>query len=81
MATEEGGWTWNGALTAFRRSTGPGPGGTDGENRGPWFAPVAQVHPQTTDHRKMPLRVRVQPDHGNGNGIGRVDTERGPDSV
>ena len=31
MATEWGGWTWNGDLTAFRRSTGPGPGGTDGE--------------------------------------------------
>ena len=31
MAKEWGGWTWNGALTAFRRSTGPRPGGTDRE--------------------------------------------------
>ena len=31
MATEWGGWTRNGALTAFRRSTGPSLGGTDGE--------------------------------------------------
>ena len=27
MATEWGCWTRNGALPAFRRSTGPGPGG------------------------------------------------------
>ena len=31
METEWGGWIWNGALAAFRRSTGPGPGGTDEE--------------------------------------------------
>ena len=31
MATEWGGWTWNVALTAFRRSTGPGPGKNDRE--------------------------------------------------
>ena len=30
MATEWGGWTRNGALTVFRRSTGRGPGGTEG---------------------------------------------------
>ena len=33
MATEWGGWTWNGALTAFRRSTGPGPGETTGRGQ------------------------------------------------
>ena len=31
LATEWGGWTQNGDLTLFRRSTGPGPGGTDRE--------------------------------------------------
>ena len=31
MATEWGGWTWNGTLTAFRRSTGLGPGETGGK--------------------------------------------------
>ena len=31
MATEWGGWKWNGDLTAFRRLTGPGPGETNGE--------------------------------------------------
>ena len=31
MAWEWGGWTWNGALTEFRRSKGPRQGGTDGE--------------------------------------------------
>ena len=31
MATEWGGWTRNGALAAFRRPTGPGPGETDRE--------------------------------------------------
>ena len=30
---------------------------------------------------KCPLRVRMQPDHEHGNGMGRVDMERGPDSV
>ena len=35
--------------------------------------------PQTT--AKCPLRVRMQPDHELGNGMGRVDMERGPDSV
>ena len=46
-----------------------------------WSAPVARVHPQTADHRKMPLRVRVRPDHEHGNVMERVDMERGPDSV
>ena len=50
-------------------------------NRVPWSAPVARVHPRTVDHRKMSLRVRVKPDNKHGNGIGRVDMERGPDSV
>ena len=50
-------------------------------NRGPWSVPMARVHPQTIDQRKMPLRVRVQPDHEHGNRIGRVDMEWGPDSV
>ena len=30
---------------------------------------------------KCPLRVRMRPDHEHGNGMGRVDMERGPDSV
>ena len=30
---------------------------------------------------KFPTRVRVQLDHEHGNGMGRVDMERGPDSV
>ena len=50
-------------------------------NRFPWSAPVARVHPRTADHRKIPLRVRVQPDPEHCNGIGRVDMEQGPDSV
>ena len=35
--------------------------------------------PQT--NAKFPLRVRMRPDHKHGNGMGRVDMERGPDSV
>ena len=50
-------------------------------NQGPWSAPMARVHPRTTYQRKIPLRVGVQPDHEHGNGIGRVDMERAPDSV
>ena len=50
-------------------------------NRGPWSATVVRVHPRTTDHRKMPFRVRVRPDNEHGNGIERVEMERGPDSV
>ena len=50
-------------------------------NRDPWSASVARGHPRTTDHRKIPLRVRVRPDNEHGNIIGGVDMERGPDSV
>ena len=31
MTQERGGWTWSWDLTAFRRLTGPRPGGTDRE--------------------------------------------------
>ena len=50
-------------------------------NRVPWSAPVARVNPRTADHRKIPLRVRVRPDHEHGYVIGRLDMERGPNSV
>ena len=50
-----------------------GPAVCKSGNRVPWSAPVARVHPQTADHRKMTLKVRVQPDNKHGNGIGRVD--------
>ena len=55
--------------------------GTTVCKRGPWSAPVAQVHQRTTEQRKKPLSIRVRPDHEHGNGIGRVDMEQGPDSV
>ena len=35
--------------------------------------------PQITP--KCPLRVRMRPDHEHGNIMGKVDMERGPDSV
>ena len=50
-------------------------------NSGPWSTPVARVHPRTTYHRKIPLRVRVRPENEHGNRIWRVDMERGPESV
>ena len=58
-----------------------GPAVCKRSNRVPWSAPVAWVHPQTADHRKMPSRVRVRPDQERANVIGRMDMERGPDSV
>ena len=53
MATEWGGWTWNGALTAFRTSTGPGPGRPTGKGRA--------VRPQKYPHNKRESIFVVAP--------------------
>ena len=47
----------------------------------PWSAPVYGFTHGPLNTAKCPIRVRAQPDHDHGNGMGRVDMEWGPDSV
>ena len=58
-----------------------GPAVSKRGNLVPWSAPVAEFTHGPLITAKCPLRVRVQPDHKHGKGMGRVDMEQGPDSV